>query len=156
MKITARPVVIRLSVLAGLLLVGAILWRCGILRHQHSVGNKHFEQKCLSSVNDLRLAQDAMNACFLKNGINSIEVKKPASGVVIKTSTGIPAPVAPAPITLQGISWGDNPVAMIDGKVYQTGDRINDCTLEEIRIRSVLLRGPNGAEIIIKLMEGNP
>ena len=159
MNIPSRPAVVLLSVLAGLLLAGAILWRYEIFRRQNFVENRRFDQKCLSSLNDLRLAQDAMNACFLKNSTKVIEVKNPASGVIKKASapaTGVPAPVASEPITLRGISWGDNPVAMINGKVYQTGDRINDCTLEEIRALSILLRGPDGKAIVIKLMEKNP
>jgi hypothetical protein len=155
MNVPSRTVVILISVLAGLLLAGTILWRYESRGRQYRTANGHFEQKYRSSVNDLRLAQEAINACFQKNDAILDGVKKPVP--VIVKETAVPAAAGTHnPVILQGISWGDHPVAMIGGKVYQTGDRIQDFTLEEIRIRSIVLRGSNGAGTVIKLMEANP
>jgi hypothetical protein len=160
MKVPSRSAVILFSVLAGLLLTIGIFWQYEQRRHQYLAEKGQFEQRYLSSITDLRLAQDKLNACFRKNGTIFIEVKKPAP--VLKKETAAPAADVPAlaaqdPILLQGISWGaEKPVAMIDGKVYQEGDRVRDCTLEGIRIRSIVLRDSNGVRTVIKLMEANP
>lgn len=160
MKVPSRTSILIFTVLSGLLLAGVILWRAEIRHRQYSETNGHFEQKYRMPVNALRLAQDAVNACFRNNGTGLTEVKNPAPPVIVKEHSTQPAEVtqaAPQPIMLQGISWAqEKPVAMVNGKVYQAGDRIGDCTLEEIRTRSILIRDAGGKDIEIKLMEPSP
>jgi hypothetical protein len=67
----------------------------------------------------------------------------------------VPVLVPPktSPVLLQGISWSrENPLAMINGKVYQSGDRIGEFTLEEIQANTIRLRDDAGKTVEIQLM----
>lgn len=159
MKVPSRTSILIFTVLSGLLLAGVILWRVEVRHRQYSKTNGQFEQNYRMSVNALRLAQDAVRVCLRNNGTGLTEIKNPAPPAAVKEQSVRPAeiPPVPQPVMLQGVSWAQaKPVAMVNGKVYQAGDRIGDCTLEEIHTRSIIMRDAAGKDIEIKLMEPSP
>jgi hypothetical protein len=135
------------AVLAALLLAGGVLWTEVRHRRQYAAEDGRFSRAYHSTMKELRSVTASVNERFSGNGGIFIEAKNiPASGAK--------EPEKPAPAILQGISWqADIPVALINGKVYQTGDQIGDCTLEEIKINTIRLRDADGKVTEMKLME---
>ncbi|HNX52126.1 MAG TPA: hypothetical protein PLD51_00355 [Pontiellaceae bacterium] len=160
MKAPSRTAIILSSLLTGLLLSAVFFWRSETNSRRYAGNNGYFEQKYQLPVKTLRLAQDAVKESFHNNGTGLVEIKNPAPVSAAKEA-GLQQAAQPSefsgPVKLQGISWAqEKPVAMISGRVYQTGDRFGDCTVQEIRTRSILLRDAGGTDIEIKLMEKNP
>jgi hypothetical protein len=57
-------------------------------------------------------------------------------------------------ITLQGISWNEEmPLALINDRLYKTGDRVAGGTIEKILPYGIILRGTSGTEQEIRLVK---
>ena len=55
---------------------------------------------------------------------------------------------------LQGISWSeDNPLVMIDNKLYKSGDRIGGYTIQQIFSQTVILKDADGVRREIKFIK---
>ncbi len=75
-------------------------------------------------------------------------IQPKAEAAIAEGSFVIEAP--PGFYTLQGIVWGANPQAIINGEVVKAGDRLGSAEIRVIERKGVTL-SENGREVLLKL-----
>lgn len=141
-------------VIAVFLMIGAGLWN-KVVGRRYDGGDGQFAESYRSPIQALRQSMNSVRECFAKSGQIHIEIKNPdpAQSATVQTPDGAEVPHS-TPIALQGISWQQSmPLAMVNGRVYRTGDQIDEYVLEEVTPNSIRLRDASGTVLKIKLME---
>jgi hypothetical protein len=149
MRIHART----LLTLAGCLAVLLLAMRYVNYRRQQRVETGKFAAHYETSVQKLRAETIALSRKLAQNGTyDPALIVAPVEPVIPVTKPG--AAGANGEITLQGVSWStEMPLALINDKLYKTGDRVAGGTIVKILPYSVILQTAAGAEKEIQLVK---
>lgn len=145
-----------LWMLVGLAVAVGVIWYSTSVLKQLATRNELIEQNYVSAALSLRTATEDVRHRMEENRAIVLGAEPPR--VIEPNTTGSPPArpldASPAPLLLQGISWNpDKPLALINHRVFQTGDRAGSYTIKEIRPRSIVAATDSGTEIEFKLAE---
>ncbi|GEM_PF-2329749 len=150
MKIHARTLLILVGCLALLLLAV----RYVNYRRQQRVETGQFASYYDSSIQSLRAETVALSRKLAQNGAYDPALIMAPVEPVVPVVPQADAGKADENITLQGILWSTHmPLAMINDKLYKTGDRVAGGTIEKILPVSIILRNVEGVAKEIKFVK---
>lgn len=150
MRMPSKTVVRAASGLIGLLLASVLIFQHLNQRLQENVETGEFKKRYTSTIDKLH---ESMRSIRDKFGQDN-EGAPPPAALSHLPEILITDPNAIADITLQGISWNEQmPLAMINGKIYRTGEKAGGFIIKKIMPDVVLLEYGNEKEMEIRLME---
>lgn len=145
MKIPSHHLIISASSAIMLLLAGLIGFQQA--HGQSNARSERFNEQYSEAIKQLHGNVDSGQKKMKRN-----EVAIPT--VVVAPNPALMAEPDPVPqsvdqdrtFILQGISWNERqPLVMIEGKVYKTGDRISGYAIQQIFPQSIILKAADGA-----------
>lgn len=148
MRIHARTLIF-LAACAALLVLAVRLVN---YRRQHTVDTGAFALSYETAVQKLRAQTVALSRKMAQNGAyDPALIAVPELPPVDKPAAAVPSVER---LVLQGVSWSiEMPLALINDKLYKTGDRLGGFTIETILPYSVIVRNADGAATEIKVAE---
>jgi len=150
MKIHARTVIVT----AVLLAVAVLAWRYANSRRQQRIEAGLFTRQYETVIRNLREGVQMVDRRMTQNGQYDPTLFTAPAVMPEESSASGTAENGDVPIVLQGISWNnDMPLAMINNRLYKSGDQIGASTIVRIMPYGLILRSAVGVESEIRLVK---
>jgi hypothetical protein len=150
MKIHSKTVIVTAVLLAAAVLV----WRYNNSRRQQRIEAGLFTGQYETVIRKLRDGIRMVDRRMTQNGQYDPTLFTAPAVVHEETFASGTAEKGEASIVLQGISWNsDMPLAMINNRLYKTGDQIGTSTIVRIMPYGLILRSAVGTESEIRLVK---
>ena len=154
MKIfSSRQLIVAASGIALLMLAGLFFFQGG--RRQNAEKNTWGTEQYGIFIQQLHRNVDSVQKKMERNKVVTPAIVPAVSRDPVYGQEPVPAIMdKDRMFVLQGISWSeDNPLVMIDNKLYKSGDRIGGYTIQQILSQTVILKDADGVRREIKFIK---